>query len=544
MDERTVSSEVIANIVDGLVASIRVNADHHGMRSSTVRHFVNQCKSLLDRQDYALETGFWNLVVLRLIESEYYPPSSAPAILSRVLDLSGGDRKPSDKASPKNPETQSEPVVGHSAASFGLLHQILDYYCHLGDALGAVRTFKRIQNWTNDDRKRAQTEISVRFDWKSDPSEATEENDIAPIGYQIPQSTLAAFLNLLTDAKEYAMGNLLLSSEGVHGPIITPRLYESPTLQPALLRFASGTSNSELVKAVTDCMASQSNVFSEEALKAILHCQIKVANWPEVDKLFNHLANKRRLQVDGVDIMTLAGTIIRLQRATKSGENNQIQLSQAQGMLKLLLRGNYRPKPDPSQPRDYSQLRLLNQCNRILASVPELVQSSDSWTGNHELQAQAPVPIPARAFNILLDAVVEVHGCERGKAMVDAWCLVRRDNNPDVDTNFVKEDRDVEEPIDGGPTSRIAEEYMDGQERIVAIDQQTIRTVLQPLVSTRVTNRGSYPTESLLEWGAEKYRELGLNDSEINTLIPTYFLTKKRGVSQISQTVAPANDDD
>ncbi|MCJ1250971.1 hypothetical protein MMC30_008201 [Trapelia coarctata] len=549
MDKRTVSSEVIANIVDGLVASIRDNAGQHGMRSSAVRHFVNRCKSLLDRQDYTLETGFWNSVVLRLIEFEYYPPLSAPGILSRVLDLSGGDQKPSqEKAgpeSPESPENQSELMVGHSAASLGLLYQILDNYCSLGDAMGAVRTFKRIQNWTNDNRKYAQRENPVGFDGRSDPIETNEEDDITIIGYHIPESTLAAFLTLLTDAKEYTMGNLLLSSEGANVPVITPRLYESPTLQPALLRFASVTSNSELVKAVIDCMASQSNSFSEGALKAILHCQIKLRNWPEVDKLFNHLANERRLQVETLDIMTLAGTIVRIQQVTKLGESDQIQLSQAQGMLKLLLRGKYRLEPDPSQPRDYSQLRLLNQCNRILASVPELVPSTVLWNGNQDIQAHAPVPIPARAFNILLDAVVEVYGCERGKAMVDAWCPVRMDHKTDVELkNAVEEEIDVEAPIEGGTTSWSAENYTNVQERVVVPNQQTIRTVLQPLSSTVQANRGPYPTEALLEWGAGKYRELGLTNSEINTLIPASFLTKKRGNSRISQIAVHANDKD
>ena len=545
MNERTVSSEVIANIVDGLVASIRDNADEHGMRSSTVRHFVSQCKSFLDRQHYNVEVRFWNSVVLRLIDSEYCPPSSAPGILTRVLDLCGKYPNPSHKASPENPENQSELMMHHSVASFGLLHQVLDNYCHLGDALGAVRTFKRIQNWTNDNHKRAQREVAVGLDGKRKIIEPNEVDDMATIGYLIPQSTLAAFLNLLTDAKEYAMGNLLLSSEGANVPVIPPRLYGSPTLQPALLRFASVTSNSGLIMAITDCMASQLSRFSEEALKAILHCQIRLGNWPEVDKLFIHLANQRRLQVEGLDIMTLAGTVIRLQQATKSGESNQIQLSQAQGMLKLLLRGKYRPKPDPSQPRDYSQLRLLNQCNRILASVPELVQSTISWTGTQAEQANAPVPIPARAFNVLLDAIVEVYGCGRGKAMVDEWCLVRMNSKTAVKLDDVMgEESYAEEPIMRRATSLMAGKYTLEPEKVVALNQQTIRTVLQPLLSTQQAKRDSNPTEPLLEWGANKYRELGLTDAEIKTLIPISFLTRTAGILRISQNAAPANGED
>lgn len=569
MDERTVSSEVVANIVDGLLGSIRDSEDQYGMRSSAVRHFVNRCKSLLDRQDYTLETGFWNSVVLRLIESGYHPPSSAAGILFRVLDLSGREQKPGQEAGPEN---QSGLMAGHSAASFGLLHQILECYCQLGDAIGAVRTFKRIQNWTNDKRQSAQSEVTVGF-----------ENDMARVGYQIPHSTLAAFLDLLTDAKEYDMGNQLLSSTDVDG---VPRLYESTVLQPALLRFASVTSNSELIKAVSECMASQANGFSDEVIKAILHCQIRLRNWPEVDKLFDRLANERRLQVEALDIMTLAGTVIRLQQATKSGTSNQVQLSQAQGMLILLLRGKYRPKPDPSQPRDYSQVRLLNQCKRILASVPGLIQSTAFWVGIQNVQAHAAVPIPASAFNVLLDAIVEVYGCERGKAMFDAWCLVRNGNKVDV------------KGIEGEAAPLIAEEHTDAQERVVISNQQTVRIVLQPLLTTQQASRGSLrggksdvpsrakadieedrpgsmprgqenasqdahmpmslqerstsdlcqagqdPTEPLLEWGIEKYREMGLTDFEIKVLVPVSFPTKKRGTSQNSQTGMPTHDED
>jgi len=580
MDERTVSSEVIANIVDGLVSSIRGNEDQYGMRSSAVRHFVNRCKSLLHRQDYTLETSFWNSVVLRLIESEYHPPSTAPAILSHVLDLSGREQKPAQDA---GPEIQSGLMAGHSAASFGLLHQILECYCHLGDAVGAVRTFKRIHYWVDEYRQIARSKVAVEFIGESSPTEAIDENGMDRVGYQIPHSTLAAFLDLLTDAKEYEVGNLLLSSRDVDGE---PRLYESAVLQPALLRFASMTSNSELVKVVTNYMALQSNVFSDEALIAILHCQIRLGNWPEVDKLFYHLANERKLQVEALDIMTLAGTIIRLQQAMESGTSNQVQLSQARGMLKLLLRGTHRPKPHPSQPRDYSQVRLLHQCNRILASVPELIQSTVSWSGIQNVQAHAAVPIPARAFNVLLDAIVEVYGSERGKAMFEAWCWVRKEHKTDV------------KEIKGEATPLIDEEYTVAREKVVQSNQQTVRTVLRPLVSTQQASRASLrrvksgipstgnadfeqqrpgsvsgrqetsshdmqlpvsfcenstsdlcqtgqdPTEAVLEWGVEKYREMGLTDSEIKVLVPASSCSETRGTSHNSQTAKPTYDDE
>lgn len=581
MEERTLSSEVIANIVDGLLGSIRDNGDHYGMRSSAVRHFINRCKFLLDRQGSNSETGFWNSVVLRLIESDHYPPASAPGILYRILDLSGREQKPVQEA---GPEHQSKLIVGHSGASFGLLHQILDEFCRLGDAIGAIRTFQRIQNWASDNRQHAQREGTTGSDGKSEPTEANEENATATAGYPIPQSTVAAFLDLLTDAKEYDVGNLLLSSENVDVPFIEPRSYESSVLQPALLRFATATSNAELLKDVINRMASQSDIFSEEALRTILQCQIKLGNWPEVDKLFKHLANERGLRVEPLDIMTLAGTIIRLQQVVGAGKSTQAQLSQAQGMLKLLLRGAYRPEPDPSQPRDFSQLRSLTQCNRILASVPELEQSTASWTVMQNVQAHAPVSIPTKAFNTLLDAIVEAYGCDRGRAMFDTWCLVRKEKG--IDEN---------ESITSVATPSTTGELPHGQEKPVIPNQQTVRTVLQPILRTQKASPGSLwrakldvsngeksdrelhlpgsrsdgqeggtldlpptasvnqtsvselgppgddPTETLVEWGIEKYREIGLADSEIKILVPGSFHTRKRGASRISKAATPTS---
>ena len=563
MDERTVSSEVVANILDGLVNFMRTEDDKSGLRSSTVRHYINTCKALLDRQDSALDPTFYDSVMLRLIDYDYYPPASMPKVLNRVLDLSKREQKDIRRIQEINGQ---DLVVDHSAASVGLLHQVLDAYCRLGDVVNALRTFRRLQNWLQDNRRRAQMESLKSSATSSNCVMLDGNDDVSDLSYQIPSTTLAVFLDLLTDAQGYDVAKSLLCSPEAGGPAIPDHLYDSPTLQPSLLNFATATGDSKLLDAVIASMASSQETFSEHILRSILHCQIKLYKWSEIDKLFTYLTKERSLKIIAHDIMVLASTVLRLLAGKPDSKTSQTQLGRAQSMLlKVLYSDIYRTLPDLSQIRDFSEVREINQCGRILSQVPALQHAMALPFNDEEQsgQAHAPVAIPVNAFNILLKAIVETSGSDSGRVIFDMWCNIPEQRGSNKE-RIVRYDKGVV----------TTEHHVQMQERVVTPNLETIRIIIEPLqggqsntlasVGRRksapsedlalvernpVTNVQSEPEEehteqatsmasilrklnwdispaqqesqnALVEWGISKYRQMGLSDTEIDVVMP------------------------
>ena len=559
MDERTLSSEVVANILDGLVSSIRHEDDESGLRPATVRHYITNCKALLDRHSIALDPAFYDSILFRLIDYAYYPPASLPKVLNRLLDLSKRDPKDIRRTQEMNGD---EIITDHSAASMGLMHQVLDAYCRLGDIVNALGTFRRLQHWVQDNRRRARVELLKRSATLSDSVLLDGSDETPGLSYQIPSSTLAAFLDLLTDAQEYDIGKLLLYSNELGVPAIPADLYHSPILQPSLLKFATATEDSRLLDTVTTSMASNIEQFPERALRSILHCQIKLFKWSEVDELLNYLTKDRGLKIDAYDIMVLAGTVLRLLAGNPHGKNNPSQLVKAQAILrKVLYSSAYRNMPDPSQIPDFSEAREINQCGRIIASALKVAIAPQAAIDEQSGQAHAPVAIPVNAFNVLLKAVVETSGSENGRAIFDKWCIIPEPNGSDTN-NAVQYEKGVD----------ATQHNLQMQEKVVTPNLQSVRTIIEPLqrsqpstlISAKIhpvpaevpaflqqnpaTLVQSNPKEerteqdsmvpilkkldwnlppaqqeshqALIDWGISKCRQMGLSDAEINVIIP------------------------
>jgi hypothetical protein len=62
-----------------------------------------------------------------------------------------------------------------------------------------------------------------------------EVSDISDYIPDVPEPVLAAFIDLITDAKAYDLGRWLLYSDETGGSVI--RFFSSVTVAPALLRF-------------------------------------------------------------------------------------------------------------------------------------------------------------------------------------------------------------------------------------------------------------------------------------------------------------------
>ena len=483
---------------------------------------INDCKELLkdSREESALEP-LWNMIMVRMVEFGDVQAESNPTLLNSVVKL----------APPYHGGSQS-------LASVGIWQNILQMYIHLADTQRAKNAIRKLQSFNNTDRamisaKSRRRPPETRTKGFLDPSQdqkslflGESENDQS-VGWkapEVPEPLLADFLDLLTSEKSYDLGNQMLYSRSGSGePIIPLTLYSSTFLQPALLRFAQATGNNTLLIEVTKKLATPLSI---PVMRALLHCQIGLEEWDAVEDLLEYIKTVKKGRVTAEDIMMVARSILQLQRHQALDASNEASIKRAQKILVNILKGAYDASSDLSQPRDYSQRRLLNQIARILTSVPGITNKVAAQLARAKGQAHAATRVPTLAFNLLLDKVVEIRGTFAGKELWDMWCRLPASNDQTTEADMLPLDINLDPQ---------------GKEKIVTPTVQTVGIILAPLISERIKQAqkswpdGVMPEEEsqrkfelesklqMLDWGVDMYRRMGITDKEIGSRIPGYF---------------------
>ena len=522
---------------------------------------------MLDRQQHDLDPTFWNSVVLRLIKAGGSLLEKRPALLSGILDLTPSVQR-GNFLIPYNGDElaihEREPQV-HSAATFGILHKTLDNYIHLGNVEGALMTFRRLQKFTDDNRTSlihsTTTGVIDSVMSELDVTEANERIDLAAADMAIPEDTMAAFLDMIINAKLLELGRWLIYSKDVDGPVITFASIRSSIIQPALLRFAMATADSDLLIRILKQMGAQSETHSAESLRSILHCQIVLRKWAKVIEMLEHFKNERSIYLDTFDLMVFASQVVRQEDATHRTAASATDLSRLLDIFEDVLHGIYKPAPDPSKPQDYSYSRKVNQVIRILASIPGGLAEVAKPLVQHSGQAHATTDIPVESFNVLLDSIVEARGPMAGKKLVEEWSRIPESSELQVGTSTsalktITSHQKIYDP-QPGTLPLLTHKDITHAEKVVDVSRQTIRIILWPIlqppkpksipspepstthkassdaedkaISTRLELYTHFrvpelqranPDDPLVIWAVAMYRRLGMTDEEITRAAP------------------------
>ncbi|KAL8724641.1 MAG: hypothetical protein Q9166_007831 [cf. Caloplaca sp. 2 TL-2023] len=426
--ERTVSSEVIAAIVDALVNTASPRPNISGYKPSIVESKISVCKILLDRQRLALEFCSWDSIILRMFESLSSDPNVPQTFLEKILSWSPSFLQEPDSANSayKSSSMAQTYIADPSAVTPGLLHQLLMNFALVGDFHAALRIFQRLQYTVDVNRRisldsfhtmvssifqRDEDEVSIR---------STVQPEVPGLNPQLPGFVLAPFLDLITDVKDLDLGRWLLYSDDVDGCIIPQSMYSDPVVQPALISFASAAGDERLLNNVTERLEAP---LPEGVLRALLHHQIRSAEWGGVREILELFRDVDELTWDATDVMALAGAALRLEKVP-----SDVDTLSPGVLLQRLMRGEYNKALDPSQRREFSQPRVLNQLARIIASVPsELSRQLSPFYPVRYSRLSAGSTIPTRAFNDFLECTVELFGILEGKRLCDQWCWSREE---------------------------------------------------------------------------------------------------------------------
>ncbi|KAL8924022.1 MAG: hypothetical protein Q9208_004306 [Pyrenodesmia sp. 3 TL-2023] len=428
--ERTVSSEVVAAIVDGLVNTASPDPVLYGNKHSVIEKHISVCKILLERKQLGLGSTSWNSILLRTFESLSTDSKLPQTIIESIMSWSPPLlQEPFAKNSAYRSESGAQAYVAEpSAISLGLLHRLLSDFSLKGDLRGALRIFRRLQDIVDANRKASLASFPavvtpiLQQDGEDALARSDEQQEAPGLNLQLPSLIIAPFLDLITQAKEFEMGSWLLHSDDVDGCIIPPRMYADEVLQPALIRFASAAGNDQLLGSVTQKLEAP---IPEAVLRALLHHQIHCTRWDAVREILELCWDSGQLAWEPTDVIALACAILRAERDAPSMSAHRLRAQSPTILLKALLRGEYNTPADPSRVRDLSETRMLNQLARVISSVPsKLGQELLPFCSRERNALSASCTIPTNAFNMLLETVIDLHGIVAGTFLCQNWCAL------------------------------------------------------------------------------------------------------------------------
>ncbi|KAL8673883.1 MAG: hypothetical protein Q9168_001703 [Polycauliona sp. 1 TL-2023] len=371
--ERTVSSEVIAAIVDGLVSQNEPQSSD----SFAVEQHISVCKKLLDRKGVGLGSNSWDSVILRRVESSGYGSQATQKSQSFFEYIMSWSPLFLQESAATNSAYHSQSMVhayvaDPSSITLGLLHRLLANFTLAGNFRVALRIFERLQDTVDANRSislesfPAMVSAGVRQDQEA-VMHATNQPQAPGLSLQLPVFVLAPILELITDVGDLELGRWFLYSKDVDGCIIPPDMYSDPVLQPALIGFASVAGDEALLESV---MRNVKTPLPESTLRALLHHQIRRGQWDGVRQVLELFRDLRGSEWAASDVLMLAGAVLHHEKETPDVSPRQPLSLSPSTLLRRVMNGEYNKPHDPSRPRDLSQRRLLNQLARVVASVP------------------------------------------------------------------------------------------------------------------------------------------------------------------------------
>lgn len=429
MPTRTISAEVVLALVECLINSADVDAMSGGLPVDQVRTEVCEAVSFLE--PHGLRPEYFDYLAVRLIQTEsFHTQPKADALRDWAFDVSHlRDLRPIKAQRPRRPGLNYDYIVQHSELQAGILHQALQAYVESSLVTKAVDTFTDVQKLVDGSKLEAIGEfvsLTVQPEdgfFTSRPGKRHTEY-ISSHG-QLPMYKMPLILDMITNAKLFGLGDWLLHSEDIDGPVLPFSAYHQPSIGAALCRYAVARNEPLLIKSILMGCKSSGRKPTVTLLRALVCSRIRFRAWSDAVFLLGELKAANGGGYSPGIVANLAATVLHLEAELKSQKDVKSisDLRQAQSLLNETLQGRY----DASKSNfRVAQKKEFKQQVGFLLQILETM--SDSSVQNIALRWKPlfPVgnqPILARdTFHVLFAAIVDSNGALEGRRIWDMFC--------------------------------------------------------------------------------------------------------------------------
>lgn len=446
---RTVSVELVLATIDQALAklSLRHKTTKH-QRRTILRPFVHDIQRLVAfLEPHDLSASYFDYLAHRtadaLLPAAQTEPLFLQSCLSGVAQLRSLQKQ--DTMAIVSQDLQLYSVQENTVLQNAIQHQVLEALMQQGILHSALTVFNDIQEVVDRNKLRSIAGFLQETQRPSRQSFFISRASQHRLEYvdshgQLPYHKLAGFLDLVTSAKLPGLGEWLLYSDDLDGPMIPSTAYSTPSLIPALVRFASSNNDHLLFSRVV--IASRRAEFKPtiRMYRAIINADIIFSRFSTAKARLDIL---KQVQGGGYPISTLASLAAVILRY----ENNQPlqdvrKLKSAEKFMHQLLSGQFDAARD-----DYSiaqrglfkqqvshMLRLFNACEGSILRTLARRHVHRFVSGNQAC-------LPPRSFNVFFSAYADTHGLSQSLELYTKFCGETVD-----DVNF--DDHLVDQQID------------------------------------------------------------------------------------------------
>lgn len=429
MRSRTVSVEVILALVEASLNGTYADNAGRGCTQESVLSSITKLLTFLE--PHSLSDKYFDYLTVRLLQSSMFDFGKDPTVLQSLVDRLSYMRslETTHKPAEDLPSLEVNSVLRHSEVYAGVLHQTLESLAAVGRVRPTLEMFRKIQELVDQSKLRSIGSF-LHNNRRPDQSFFSARDFAFSQEYtsshgQLPAPKLAALLDLLTEAGMTELGQWLVYSTDVDGPLIPLSLYSRSSLTPSLLRFAASIQDHMLMQDVVDTVTERPRKPPVSYLRSFADAQLQLKDFESAGQVLAALNEAKGGGNSLGNIASIVATMIKIESSAVHAwrERRARYLSPGMSLLEWLLEGDFRGIPGDfrkDQIQDYR--RGLACLLRVVEAIPGTVLSNAARSWLPTLGESNVVGLDPRVFAIVLSAVVETRGARVGMMLWDLFC--------------------------------------------------------------------------------------------------------------------------
>ncbi len=415
---RTISGELVAAFVDGLISQMRLGVGSRGTGPEYLLDAIKTLKAFLDTHNLSLGSTAWDSIMNRLLDSGGFMPEKRPESLLRIFDLATGF---ATEISAANASVAGRVEVAYffepTTVSLSLLHCAIRVFIKNEDLRNAISALMLLQMHTDNNKQTSMQQFFDTFRNFTPQNDEPFTSRLPPVDFpafdpKIPVVLLAQLLDLATKVKMYDFGRWLLFSNELDGPLIDPKLYLHRKIATSIVRFGTLAGEHELVLRVVKELGTwnskhQQHRMPAELFTALFCCQLKLQRWASVRGMQQYVEATKTFKPRSVILSTFAAELLRTSKAPK-----EVKIKAKETFTELLFA--------------WESLILSNIRNELYCILSIISTVDPEWrefcSPFLAVSLRQTIELSTEDFNQVLDGVLDGYGSLKAMEVVDKWC--------------------------------------------------------------------------------------------------------------------------
>ncbi|KAI9790936.1 MAG: hypothetical protein M1833_001735 [Piccolia ochrophora] len=413
LGDRTISSEVVKTVIDGLLDElVLAPEDHrgHSPQEQLLLSLLGDARALLCQSHSRLHLPAYIETFQRRIQSRGHLSKKLPWTLGAIVASTASRSDEARDGSTTEPSTRFSTAEDTNAldrlsqGSSYLLLRAFAQFVNIGYLRGASRIFSQMES------------VAGNHDDSSNPAHVPSTLSL------MPDSLISRFLDLVVEAEAYQVGHSFLEGVGYNSECLPEKLTSRSELLWSMSHFASACLDGHLLTSIVKAVGGPLPV---EVVHAYFVWHLKLRKWDEVDAMLDRLYQSPDTPSLLEDVMMIAATLLRMktENAVPSSESTASNsVRRARSVLHRVMR---RPivtsgvlMSEDQEINPGSIIYLLGEASKIV------IDDGTFPPGRRHQSAQ----LPARAFNHLLRSVAECLGPNRARKIYKSRCQQSQDD--------------------------------------------------------------------------------------------------------------------